>query len=130
MKSLFILLVIGTFISAAQSALSRPAETGSAPAEETCFGDPGMLDLSAMTIDADAPYSAGAHAYADTLETYEIELEDEGSKGINYKAIVGLTIAAAIVGYYLVTVILPDEEEEEEETGGKEPPVSIISIPF
>ena len=121
LKTALILLMTGTFISATQAALARSDEPAEESAGETCFSEPGMLDLSGMTLPACAS--------ADTLETYEIELEDEDT-GINWKAIIGFTIAAAIVGYALYVLLVPDEQEEAEEPPGKEPPVSLITIPF
>ena len=128
LRKTLILLMIGTFVSASQAAFSRPAGEEAVPPAETCFDEPGMLDLSSMTGGAGSPSFAAAAD--DTLETYEIELEDEGGKGISVKAVVGLVIAAAFVGYFLYTVLVPEDEEEEEETGGKEPPVYLISVPF
>ncbi len=126
-RTALILLVTGTFVSASQSALSRPGSTEEKGSEENCFAETGMLDLSDMTV---GPSAFPAVAAADTLETYEIELEDEGKKGVNYKAIIGLAIAAAFIGYALYIMIVPDDEEESVDIPGKEPPVALITIPF
>lgn len=134
LKTALILLMTGTFISATQAALARSAGPVEESAGETCFAEPGMLDLSGMILDSGnglpATTNLSSYASADTLETYEIELEDEGDKGINWKAIVGFTIAAAFVGYALYVLLVPEETEEPEEPPGKEPPVSLITIPF
>lgn len=134
LRTALILLMTGTFVSATQSALARPAGEREEDSTESCFSETGMLDLSVMSVDSGPimPEKAtlSSFAAADTLETYEIELEDEGKKGINYKAIIGFTIAAAFVGYALYILLVPEEEEEEPEPPGKEPPVSLITIPF
>ena len=127
LRTALILLVTGTFVSASQSALSRPGNTEDQGSEENCFAETGMLDLSGMTV---GPSAFPAFAAADTLETYEIELEDEGKKGINYKAIIGLTIAAAFIGYALYIMLVPEKEEEPVNIPGKDPPIALITIPF
>ncbi len=133
-RKALILLMTGTFVSATQAALARPGSEAAGEARESCFTETDMLDLSGMTIESGAmmPAAGSQNSFsaADTFETYEIELEDEGKKGINYKAIIGYTIAAAFIGYALYILIVPDEEEEEPELPGKEPPVSLITIPF
>lgn len=134
LRTAMILLMTGTLVSATQSALARPANTPEEDSSESCFSENGMLDLSSMGVDSGPTMpeasALSSFAAADTLETYEIELEDEGKKGINYKAIIGFTIAAVFVGYALYILLVPEEEEEEPEIPGKEPPVSLITIPF
>ena len=128
LRTAMILLVTGTFVSATQAALSRPALAEEEPAGGTCFDEePGMLDLSDMALGTGAPFAVAA---TDTLETYEIELEDEGKKGFNYKAMVGLVIAAAFIVYALYIMLVPEEEEEPEDLPGKDPPITLITIPF
>ena len=125
----------GTFVSATQAALARPANGEGESSRGTCFAEKGMLDLSDLAAESGALLpSAGnlsASAAADTLETYEIELEDEGKKGVNYKAIIGLSIAAIFVGYALYIMLVPDEEEEADPVvPGKPLPAALITIPF
>ena len=124
-----ILLTIGAFISASQAAFARPAGQDEQEPVESCFSEEGMLDLSGMSsAGPDIPsMSFGA---ADTLQTHEIELEDESGKGTNYKAYIGLAIAAAFVGYALYIMLIPEDEEEETEPPGKDPAGTLISIPF
>jgi hypothetical protein len=134
LRTALILLMTGTFISATQSALARSETIPQEGSSESCFSDTGMLDLSRMSVESGPEMKGEAalssFAPADTLETYEIELEDEGDKGVNYKAIIGFTIAAIFVGYALYILLVPEEEEEEAAPPGKEPPVSLITIPF
>ena len=134
LKRALILLMTGTFISATQAALARPGSPETEGSGETCFTETGMLDLSDLAVDSCALLpstgSISSAASADTFETYEIELEDEGKKGINYKAIVGLAIAAAFIGYALYIMLVPEDDEETEKPNVKEPPVTMITIPF
>jgi len=133
-RTALILLITGTFVSATQTALARPGSPAAGETRESCFTETDMLDLSGMTLESGAMMPAvgnySSFAAADTLETYEIELEDEGKKGINYKVIIGYTIAAAFIGYALYILIVPDEAEEEPELPGKDPPVALITTPF
>jgi hypothetical protein len=131
LRTALILLVTGTLASATQAALCSPADSREGSPSETCFSEPGMLDLSAISIGAPPPEAGRlSYAAADTLQTYEVELEDEGKKGVNYKAIVGFAIAAAFVGYALYILLVPEEEEETVKPAGKEPPVTLITFPF
>ena len=69
--------------------------------------------------------------YADTLEMYDIELEEEEERNI-YKEIAVYVIVAAAVGYMIFKLIEPEEEEPVSD-GGKEPPIAApisVSIPF
>lgn len=134
LRTALILLMTGTFVSATQAGLARPGNPEDEGSDGTCFAETGMLDLSGLAVDSDAlmpvTCSLSVAAAADTLETYEIELEDEGKKGVNYKAIVGFTIAAVFVGYILYVMLVPEEEEEVEEPPIKDPPLGMITIPF
>jgi hypothetical protein len=134
LKTVLILLMTGTFVSATQVGLARPVSLEDEGSGGTCFAETGMFDLSGLAVDSGTlmpvTYSVSAASAADTLETYEIELEDEGKKGINYKAIVGYTIAAAFVGYILYIMIVPEKEEEIETPPIKDPPLALITITF
>ncbi len=134
LRTSLILLMTGTFVSATQAALARPGSPEGEGSGGSCFTENSMLDLSGLAVDTSAllpaTVSLSAAAAADTFETYEIELEDEGKKGINYKAIIGLTLAAAFIGYALYIMLVPDEEEETPDIPGKEPPIALITIPF
>jgi hypothetical protein len=125
LKAVLVLLMTGTFVSATQASLAGTPAPAAAGTRKNCFEDGGLLDLAEMRLGA----PAASMAAADTLETYEVELEDEGKKGVNVKAIIGFTIAAAFIGYALYILLVPEEEEEEEQPAGKEPPV-YLRIPF
>ncbi len=128
-KTLLTVLVMGTFVSGVQAALASPEGSPGGSVEASCFSSGRLLDLSDLSSSPPPAVAAGP-ALADTLETYEIELEDESGKGINYKAIIGVAIAAAFVGYALYVMLVPDEEEETEEPPHKDPPVVLIRIPL
>jgi hypothetical protein len=120
-----VILMAGSLVSYTQAVLAQSPVREEAGLEETCFADPGMVDLSEAALGS----ASAAMAAGDTLQTYEVELEDEGDKGINWKAVVGFTIAAAFVAYALYILLVPEDEEEEVEPPGKEPPV-LVRIPF
>ena len=134
LKTALILLMTGTFVSATQAGLAGPGSQEDEGSGGTCFAETGMLDLSGLADDSGVlmplTCSLSVASAADTLETYEIELEDEGKKGINYKAIVGYTIAALFVGYILYVMIVPEEEEVIEQPPIKDPPLALITITF
>ena len=134
LRNSLILLMTGTFVSATQASLAGPVCGEDGSPGGTCFTEKVMLDLSGLAVESSALLPAtgdfSVAAAADTLEMYEIELEDEGNKGINYKAIVGLTIAAVFIGYALYILLVPEEEEVVEEPPGKDPPIGMITIPF
>lgn len=129
-------LVICAFLAAGQARAAGPAgrDLQEEKGRTSCFmedgpeylhlpgesgtGFPGLLD-------------AAAPAMADTLETYDIELEDEGEDGINYKKIAGYVVAGAFVAYALYILLDPgDDEEEEDGGGGKDIPFSTVSVPL
>jgi hypothetical protein len=135
MRYSLILLMTGTFVSATQASMAGPAGARDDNLAGTCFTEKAMLDLSSLTVEPSyllvASGSLSLGAAADTLEVHEIELEDEGKEGTNYKAIVGFTIAAIFIGYALYILIVPDDDEEApEQPPGKEPPAALITIPF
>jgi hypothetical protein len=70
-----------------------------------------------------AHYSAG-----DTLETFDIEVEEEG--GLNYKEIAAIVVLAAFITYMVIVLITPDEEEEVPDNGGKPTPGAAVHVPI
>jgi uncharacterized membrane protein YqjE len=114
-----ILLILGMFVSAQQVS------------SESIFESRGYLTLDELKTDfSGAAAYENVPMYADTLEMYDIELEEE-ERNV-YKEIAVYVIIAAVVGYLVVTLIKPDEEEAVPEDG-KEPPVMSglsVQIPF
>lgn len=118
-----ILFLIGMFVFAQQGA------------SETIFHKEGRFSLHDAKLPSPNFSDAVAHAYipvyADTVETYDIELEEEKERSL-YKEIAIFIIIAAMVGYMVIKLVEPDDEGSVSD-GGKEPPVIPIlsvSIPF
>jgi hypothetical protein len=122
-KIALILLVIGTLTSAQQISAEPERENP----DSVLLEDSGMLDLAGFASGAEMPsYASGS----DTLETYEIELEDTDDKGINYKVIGAVLVTAAFLGYALYLFLDPGDEEEESDGGGKPFPGAAITVPL
>jgi hypothetical protein len=125
-RTVLILLMVGTLVSAQQV----PSET---VFERKC------TDLSLYSL-AIAPQVYAPERTAefvsfpsDTVETYDIEIEEDKGKSL-YKEIAVFVIVAAMVGYMIITLIGSDEEQAGgSDNGGKPiPPAASIeySIPF
>jgi hypothetical protein len=130
-KIALVLMIIGTMTAAQQVA----AESKGEECHSIFDRDTSNLDLERYASGTEIPIrlssSNSLPARADTLETYEIELEDEGKKGINYKAIAAVAITAAFLGYALYLFLDPGDDEEEETDGGGKPfPGAAFSIPI
>lgn len=120
-RSVLILFVIGTFVSAQQV---RAANV---------FTEDKSVDLAGMTLQAPdfSPGEPGARFYAsaDTIETYEIEIEGKKSGNI-YKEIAMVAIIAAFATYMVVTVFFPGGEDEEEDNGGGKDLPDFTAVPL
>ena len=123
LSRLRILLIVGMLVSAQQISA------------ESIFTQRGALSLDDLRLDPpdfSSIESPGSNIplYADTLEMYDIELEEEDERNI-YKEIAAYVIVAGAIGYMIYTFIKPDEEEETPSSGGKEAPVlPAFSIPI
>jgi hypothetical protein len=88
------------------------------------------LELEKMLVEVPSLIGAEASAFhpavTDTLETIDIEVEED--KGINYKEIAAYVIIAGAVAYVLYTLLKPDDEEEETEENGKPTPKTRIAL--
>ena len=116
---IFILLLIGIFVSAQQVS------------SESIFDKRNDLSLHESKLGAPdfgtAPPAGYTSAPADTVEVYDIEISEEKDRNI-YKEVAIYTLVVAAVGYLVYTLIKPEEEEVVDE-GGKEPPI-IPAISF
>jgi hypothetical protein len=68
----------------------------------------------------------------DTVEAFEIEVEEDKGPGL-YKELAVFLIVGAMVGYIVVQMIKPDDEGGEgSSNGGKNGvvPVEVFSVPF
>lgn len=64
----------------------------------------------------------------DTLETYEIEVEEKKERSL-LKEMAIFLVAAAVVGYIVVQLIKPGENDGSSDNGGKEPPLNPDLVP-
>lgn len=69
----------------------------------------------------------------DTVETFDVEIEEEKGPGI-IKQLVIFAVITAAVGYAVIVLMKSDETEKKREPPGKEPPSAtrgaLISVPF
>lgn len=139
-KPVLILFVIGTLVSAQQvSSRSLFMECDDLDLERLALTPPDFKYPGAGKVESSFgvfPISGNAgpvlfSARADTVETFDIELEEEKGTGF-YKELAAFIIVAAMVGYMLVTIIKPDEEEETDTGNGKDipGPFAGFSVPI
>lgn len=125
LRSILILLLIGTFVSARQAAsnpdVGAPAEGARDGAVESVFtADDSALDLRELASSIRMPSGAGmSAAHADTVETYDIQLEDEKGSAITAKTIAALVVIGLFVGIALYVLIGQDEEAPADDDNGK-----------
>ncbi len=123
LKKVLIIVALGTLVSAQQVS------------SENVFEDKGDLDFDRLLLPSPNFSDSRALCFSaissDTVEAFDIEIEEEGP-GL-YKEIAVFLIVAAVVGYMVVRIIDPGDEEEEG-NGGKEPPpfnsVIGVSVPL
>ena len=123
-KSIIVLLLIGTFVSAQQVSSEEIVDCGEHELhlERLVGADTGF------SIDTAARFSADC---TDTLETFDIELEEERGGNL-YKEIAIFAIVAAMVGYMVITLLDPGDEEKDSAPDGKDIPGPFfgISVPL
>jgi len=66
----------------------------------------------------------------DTVETFEIEFEEESERKGSWKELAAFLIVTGIVAYVVIVMMQPDEEEEKDElpAGGKGEPVPFAAF--
>lgn len=127
-RSVLVLAIVGTFVSAQQiSAESVFNAKGAARLEE--------LTLQPLSLAESAAAGAGllrgdfVATGADTVETFEVEIEEDTGPGI-VKQLAVFAVITAIAGYAVYTLLDTDEETPTPDTGGKEYPEPSVVIPF
>lgn len=116
-RTVLILFTIGTLVSAQQVS------------SESVFSRDDSVELEQLVIKSPVfsseTGSAGSLAMrGDTLQTIEIEIEDQKETNI-YKEIAMVAVVAAFVGYIVVTLFFSsDDEEDSTPGGGKDIPTS------
>lgn len=120
-KSVLVLFVIGTLVSAQQASA------------ESVFTPKGIDAVSSRTVVVGMPVSvsgpspsAGGIGFrsfpADTVETFDVEIEEETGPGIG-KQLAVFAIITALVGYAVISLMASDDEPAPtSKPGGKEPP--------
>lgn len=130
-RAILILAVVGTLVSAEQVS-SESVFTSKDAAGFERFGA-ARLTLARTALPAgelaDLTYQALA---GDTVETFDVDLEEEKGPGIT-KQLVIFAIVTAAVGYAVI-VLLNSDDEKETTPSGKEPPTAMrgafICLPF
>ena len=120
-KSVLVLFVIGTLVSAQQASA------------ESVFTPKGIDAVRSRTVGGGMPVSASGPAPsaggigfrsfpADTVETFDVEIEEETGPGIG-KQLAVFAIITAVVGYAVISLMASDDEPATtSKPAGKEPP--------
>jgi hypothetical protein len=130
-RSILILGIIGTLVSAQQAAAeSIFTATGAGGIEK--------LALRPLDLTNDAQSAAGAWTMDylstedDTLETFDVEVEEEKGPGV-IKQLVVFGIITAVVAYSVIVLMGSDDSEPEEKLPGKTVPMLArvgVDVPF
>ncbi|MDD3642445.1 MAG: hypothetical protein PHQ19_03170 [Candidatus Krumholzibacteria bacterium] len=123
-KTVMVLLTIGTFVSARQTAAGTAGKERTReddpPVIESVFTGGGALDLHGMVSSSLlVPESGVSASLADTVETYDIQLEEEKGSALNAKTIAALVVVGIFIGVALYVLIGDEEEAPIEDDGGK-----------
>jgi hypothetical protein len=120
-KNVLVLIVIGSLVSAQQASA------------ESVFTPKGFDSIKVSPVGRSMPAGGPASApvsgamslrsfAADTVETFDVEIEEEKGPGIGRQLAV-FAIITAIVGYAVITLMASDDEPAEpSKPPGKEPP--------
>lgn len=120
-RSVLVLIVIGTLVSAQQVSA------------ESVFTPKGIdavkvieADRVAPSLDPPGAPAAGAVGFrafaADTVETFDVEVEEEKGPGVG-KQLAVFAIITAVVAYAVIELLGSDDQPAEDSgTNGKEPP--------
>ncbi len=118
-RSILILFLIGMFVSVQQVSSEEIVECGGREFSLEHLAGAG----TALSIDrGECFFSYGV----DTLETFDIELEEKEEN--LYKEIAIAAIVAVMVGYMVITLISPGEDEKEPSPNGKDIPGPFVGI--
>ena len=108
-RTLFVLFLVGAFVSAQQA---RCAESVFSLETEKA---PDGLTVLVVPADAGPSVLAGAGMQrmpTDTVETYDIELEEDDGPGLK-KEIAMFVIVAAVVGYMIACLLYTSDAADE-----------------
>ena len=120
-KSVLVLIVIGTLVSAQQAS----AESVFTPKgfDSIKVRAAGLLMPASASAPVSGPSALSLRSFAaDTVETFDVEIEEEKGPGIGRQLAV-FAIITAIVGYAVIELMASDDEPAEpSKPPGKEPP--------
>ena len=128
-KSILVMIVIGTLVSAQQASA------------ESVFTSKGFDSMEVCAVSRIMPASASGSApgpcalslrsfAADTVETFDVQIEEEKGPGIGRQLVV-FAIITAIVGYAVIELMASDDEPADSSIPvGKEIPSfpSVVGI--
>jgi hypothetical protein len=128
-KNVLVLIVIGSLVSAQQAS----AESVFTPKgfDSIKVRAAGLLMPASASAPASGPSELSLRSFAaDTVETFDVEIEEEKGPGIG-KQLAVFAIITAIVGYAVIVLMASDDEPAEpSKPPGKEPPPfpSVVGI--
>jgi hypothetical protein len=122
-KSVLILLVIGTLVSAQQASAESVFTPKGFDSIKTCEAVP-LMPASAPAPASDPGEQSFRAFGSDTVETFDVEIEEEKGPGIG-KQLAVFAIITAIVGYAVIELMNSDDEPAKpSKPPGKEIPTS------
>jgi hypothetical protein len=132
LRATFILTLIGMVVSAQQVSSDSVFDAKDRVNFEKLRVT--QLSLAATVSPGGEAASLGYRVLrGDTVETFDVEVEEEKGPGIARQLVIFAIITAA-VGYAVIVLMKSDDSEKEKEPSGKEPPTvargALISAPF
>jgi len=128
-RNILIMTVIGAFVCAQQISAESVFTTAERGAVEALAGRPIVLiNASLPPIGICALSFSGLGA--DTVETFDVEVDEEEGAGIG-KQLAVFAIITAVVAYAVIELMKTDDSEPAKDTGsGKPVPFSRIGAPY
>ena len=125
-KSVLVMIVSGALVSAQQASAESVFTPKGFDSVETCAIDRSMPANFAAPASGSSALGLRSLA-ADTVETFDVEIEEEKGPGIGRQLAV-FAVITAIVGYAVIELMASDDEPAEPtKPGGKDPnPFSAV----
>lgn len=125
-KGVLVMIIIGTLVSAQQASAESVFTRKGIEAIEVCAAS-GDMPAAAAAL-ASGPSALSFRAFSsDTVETFDVEIEEEKGPGIGRQLVV-FAIITAIVGYAVIALMQSDDEPEEpSKPPGKEIPTFSVA---
>jgi hypothetical protein len=127
-KSLLVLFVIGTLVSAQQASAESVFTPKGFDSLKACAASPLMPAESPAFAPGHDAMGSSAFA-ADTVETFDVQIEEEKGPGIGRQLAV-FAIITAIVGYAVIDLMQSDDETSKTSgsSGKPTPPFSRVGF--